>query len=177
MAPLSGVAPFNNVQTAAIDVVLQNDMQMHGGEDCVLERMRGRFLLFNARSGVGGTPASVTGGFVVKCVIALTEVVDDTTSLLSPTPFVDSQGLGRDNILWQRDVLVSGTTILGSGSSVAGEFDTLNDYWFEIDVKAKRRIQENQTIILWFQTVIGALTPNLDFRMVGGLRTLLKRPR
>lgn len=174
MAPLT---TGSTTQAAAISVTLTEDLQSHGGEDAVLERIRGRFLLWNARQNVPTSPAAVVGGFVMRVVLAATDVIDPSTSTVAPDLYLDSAGLGRDNILWYRDVLVSGSNLTGTGGTGAAETSTINDFWFDIDVRAKRKLQNDKQIVIWFQTQVAALTPNLDFRMLGGMRTLLKRPR
>lgn len=177
MSPLGSAAPYTNIQSAAIRLVNSTDLSEHGGEDAVFMRARGRILLFNARQGVGGTPAVVAGGFALRIVIAQTEVIDETSGTVSPTPFVDSSGMGRDSILWYHDTLVSGSNVFLSGGTGTAEASTMNDNWIDIDVKAKRRVQKDREIFMWFQTMIAGLTPDLDFRLVGGLRMLMKRPR
>lgn len=174
MAPLQ---VGSTTQSAAISVVIPGDLQLHGGEDAVFTRLRGRLLFWNARQGVPSTPAPVVGGFPIRVVVAQTDVLDGTGASVAPENYLDSTGLGRDNILWFADTLVSGSSVLGTGTTATAETSTINDFWLEFDVKVKRKLQVDFNITLWFQTQIAGLGANLDFRLVGGLRTLLTRPR
>lgn len=177
MAPLGTSTRDASIQSAAIRLTVTEDLQSHGGEDCVIERCRGRMLFFNARQNTGATPAPIVGGFICRVVLADTEVTDQAAGLVAPDEFLTSEGMGRDTILWYRDVFVTGSSLLGSGTTGVAEASTFQDGWFDIDVRAKRKLQSDRQLVMWFQTVVAGLTANFDFRLIGGLRMLLKRPR
>jgi len=174
MAPL---VTGSTTQAAAIRLVNEEDIRDHGGEDCVLERIRGRLLLFNLRQNVSATPAPVVGGTFLRVLVVQQDVDTEATSGLLGVDYTLPESLGRDNILWTKDVLVAGTNVTGVGSTGISETTTINDFWFDVDVIAKRKVQRDREIIIWFQTNIAALTANLDFRLAGHLRLLLKRPK
>jgi len=165
------------VQAAAIRLVTESDLRDHGGEDAVLERIRGRLLFFNLRQDVGATPAPVVGGTFARVVVVQQDVVDEASGGPLGVDYTTPESLGRDNILWTKDVLISGSNTTGFGTTGTPESSTINDFWFDIDVVAKRKVQNDREIFIWVQTVIAGLTPNLDFRLAGFVRLLLKRPK
>lgn len=165
----------SSIQGAAIRLVAETDIRDHGGEDCVLERIRGRFFLFNGLQGVGGTPTAAA--FPMRVLVVQQDVVTEATGSILGVDYTTAEGLGRDNILWSQDVIVSGSSIYSGFLGANTDVTTINSFWTDIDVRAKRKVQIDREITLWFQTPIGALTPNLSFRFQGLLRMLLKRPR
>jgi len=174
MAPLF---TGSTTQATAIRLVNEEDIRDHGGEDCVLERIRGRLLFFNLRQNVSATPAPVVGGTFCRVVVVQQDIDTEAASGLLGVDYTLPESLGRDNILWTKDVLIAGTNVTGVGTTGVSETTTINDFWFDIDVVAKRKVQRDREIVIWVQTNIAALTPNLDFRFAGFLRLLLKRPK
>jgi len=167
-------AAVPNTYGVAIGLTTDADLSLHGGEDAVIQRIRGRLLLYNGLVNAGAGP--VAGSFFVRVVVAQSDITPAGATF--PADFTTSAGLGRDDILWTRDLLVSGTAILGNGTGVAAETSTLNDFWFDVDVRAKRRLQSGRQLVLWFQsTALAAGTVPVSCTMAGGIRLLMKRPR
>lgn len=166
----AAVAP--NTWGAAINLVADTDLQLHGGEDAVLVRTRGRLMCFGGRTGTtGATPAPL----LMRVAITLQDVT--STLQLLGTDLTTGFGIGRDDILWSREVLVSGTTVLGNGTASTTETSPINDYWFDVDVKAKRKMQSDRLPHIWFQTVGTGATQPFGFTLAGFLRMLVMRPR
>jgi len=163
----AAVAP--NTWGAAILLTSDTDLSLHGGEDAVIERIRGRLMFFGLTQ--EGAPL---GGFA-RVLIAQQDVTPG--GQVMPIDYTTSDGLGRDDILFVKDILVSGTTVVANGTGTATETGTLNDFWFDVDVRAKRKIQSGRQLVLWFQMVDQAAGTPGTVTMAGGLRMLLKRPR
>jgi len=171
-AALAGAA---NTYAVAIQLTTDADLQLHGGEDAVIERIRGRLLPYGALATPAGPVPTPT---LCRCLIVQQDVT--VAAGIAPVDYSSGAGLGRDNILWSRDILISGTTVLGNGTGLATETSTIQDSWFDVDVVAKRKIQAGYHIFLDFQTVdFSAAAGNepVSFQLAGGLRLLMKRPR
>lgn len=165
LASQGAVAP--NTWAVPVALVTPTDLSLHGGEDAVLTRIRGRFMLLNGRVDSGAGFAAAT--FPVRVVIALAQ--SDASGVFS-LDYTTAAGLGRDEIIHETEAMVSQAVLTDSTPSAA-----LGWNWIEIDSKAKRRMQESALAVMWFQTVLPVGTIAADFRYIGGLRTLLKRPR
>lgn len=160
-----------NVFGATIGVVVASDLPKHGGEDAVVTRVVGRLGFFEGRKNAGAGLAAY--GFQMRVVLA--QVATQGGSIFTDD-FTTSAGMGNDKILFLKDVIVPNVGIGGAGAGyelTVGSHET----WLEMDVKAKRRVTEDANIILWFQSVFPVGTTAADFRLAGGLRTLLMRPR
>lgn len=158
---------------ANIGVVIPTDLPMHGGEDAVLTRIRGRIGFTDGRKNAGAGVAAF--GFQMRVLLVKSDFIP-ALGTVSPFNYVTSAGLGADNILWFADVIVPNGS---SGAAGAGYDNIINgslERWLEIDVQAKRRVDGDSAILLWFQTVFPAGTTGADFRLIGGLRTLLMSP-
>lgn len=156
---------------ATTGLVVASDLPDHGGEDAVLTRVIGRLGFMDGRRDSGAGLASY--GFQLRVVVA--QVAAEPTGIFSQD-FTTSAGMGNDNILYMRDVVVPGVPI---GVSGGGYELAIGGYerWLDIDIKARRRVQNDYQIIAWYQTVLPGGTVSADFRMLGGLRSLLMRPR
>jgi len=156
---------------AAIVLVNPTDLTEHGGEDAVVTRIRGslRFLQGRQDSGAGFAAASFP--------IRVSVVQSDTTraGLVMPFEFTGSEGLGRDDILWTHDVVVSSVAMNATGTNL--EAVSWDGRMLEVDVKARRKVQVDRQILIWFQTVVNAGVTQLDCLFGGSLRTLVMRPR
>lgn len=151
---------------AAIALVTPTDLSLHGGEDAVLTRIRGQIMCLNGRVNAGAGFAAAT--FPLRLVVAL--AASDASGVFA-VDYTTAAGLGRDEILYTRELWCTQSTLVDSQpSSFALEYT-------EVDVKAKRRMQESALVVLWFQTVLPIGTTAADFRLIGGLRSLLMRPR
>lgn len=162
--PVAGTA---HVWGVAVLLVISNDLFLHGGEDAVLERIRGTLFFHTGRvnSGAGFAVAS----FPLRVVIAMHE---PTPALTFPEEFITSPAMGQDRIMWQGETYVTGDTH-GAGQG----FDWDQPWRLDVDVRAKRKIQQDNLVTLFMQTVLPAGTTAADYKMAGGLRQLLKRPR
>lgn len=167
-------ALFANVFGAAIALTIDSDLSMHGGEDAVLTRIVGRLGFTTGRVDSGAGAAATT--FVARVVVAQTDFIPASGSVM-PFEFLTSSGMGQDDILYMRDVIIPGTSVLeAAGATVP--LGTSNDYMLDIDIKAKRKLQSDRQVVIWFQTAFSDVTvTSADFRMWGGLRMLLMRPR
>jgi len=166
-------AAVANTLGVAVQLTVDADLSMHGGEDAVIQRIRGRLLLAGGLAGAaGGVPTS----FPVRVLIVKADVTPAGGAM--PSDFTTSAGLGRDNILWTKDVLCTGTTVFGNGTGAATETSSTNGYWFDVDCRAQRKLQQGQHLVLWFQVVnTAAGVGPVSMNVVGSLRMLLKRPR
>lgn len=166
-------AAVPNTLGVAIQLTVDADLSMHGGEDAVITRIRGRLLLVGGLAGAaGGAPTS----FPVRCLIVKSDITPAGAAF--PGDWTTSAGLGRDDVLFMRDVLCSGTTVLGNGTGIATETSTTNGYWFDVDCKAQRKLQQGQHLVLWFQVVnTAAGVGPVSMNVAGNLRLLMKRPR
>lgn len=168
---LNPIVTGSNTFGAAISLTTDTDLTLHGGEDAVLTRIRGKLFFSDGSqdTGSGGAVAS----FQVRVVITVADFTEAGTT--TPFDYTTSAGLGNDNILWYSDVIVPSTQTSGVGTGM----DNIdwNGRSLDIDVKAKRRIQSDRHIILWFQTVGVTNQVDGDFVLRGGLRMLLMTPK
>jgi len=163
---------YPNVYGAAIGLTTNTDLQLHGGEDAVMTRIVGRLGFTTGRADVGAGVVATT--FLLRCVIAQTDNTD--TGSVMPFEYLTSNGLGNDDIMWFRDTIVPGTSVLESTGAIAPG-GTQTDYELDIDVGVKRKIESNRQLVLWFQTTFNNVVFNqADFRLYGGLRMLMMRP-
>jgi len=169
---LAALATTPNVWGASIGVVIPADLPIHGGEDAVVTRVVGRLGFFEGRKNAGAGLAAF--GYQMRVTLAVTDFVVATGGV-TPYSFVESAGMGNDDILFESDVIVPNNAIGGAGAGydvAAGGMER----WLDIDAGAKRKMQEDRILLLWFQTVMPAGTTEADFRLLGGLRSLLMRP-
>ncbi len=157
---------------ASIGIVIPSDLPPHGGEDAVLTRIRGRLAFVEGRRNAGAGFAAT--GFQLRLAVVQTDYLPG--GAISPWDFTSSVGLGNDNILWSTDVVCSPTAIGAAGAGYENMVGNL-EQWIDVDVRAKRKLQEDRMVVLWIQTVLPGGTTAADFRLLGGLRTLLMRPR
>lgn len=159
-----------NTWGAAINLTNNTDLSLHGGEDAVFMRARGRLLFWNGQ--LDGGAGFAAASFPLRVVIVQTDTNDAGT--IMPFDFTTSEGLGRDDILFSAEQIVSSANTFNDSNPMTSSQYTA---WVDIDCKAKRRIQTDRHIIMWMQTVAAAGTLALQCRFSGGLRMLLKRPR
>lgn len=164
--PIPGTAHTWGI--ASTLVVSATDLPMHGGEDAVLERIRGslQFSKGQRDSGAGFGNWS----FALRCIIYQHQTVPAGTF---NDEFMSSAGLGADNILWTADTICTAD----GGLDTTGFVDWDQIWRVDVDVRAKRKLQEDRPIVLAFQTIAPAGTVGLRMTVSGGLRTLMKRPR
>lgn len=156
---------------AAVIQVGPADLPEHGGEDAVLTRIRGKLYFFRGRRDSGAGFA--LNSFQLRVLVVQTD--GTRAGLVMPFDYCTSEGLGRDDILYNETAIVSS---LDPGAAGTG-FDAID--WagrsLEVDIRAKRKVQVDRPIVVWFQTATPAGTIGLDFGVAGSLRTLLMRPR
>lgn len=174
LIPLALLPGTVNTWGVSIGVVFPTDLPAHGGEDAVLTRVVGRLGFIEGRKNAGAGLAAF--GFQARVVIAATDFVPAAVGFgPSPFNFTTSVGLGNDDIMFAHDVIVPQVAIGAAGAGydlLAGGYER----WLEVDVGAKRKCQEDRGVVLWVQTVLPAGTIGADFRLLGGLRSLLMRP-
>jgi len=163
--------PGTNVWAASIGLVIPADLPFAGGEDAVLTRVVGRLGFMEGRRDAGAGPAAL--GFQMRVTIAQTDF--QPAGAVTPWDFTTSVGMGNDDIMSEWDVVVPNMGIGAAG----GGYDTAAggmERWLEVDVSAKRKVQQDRCVVVWFETVFGVGTVGADFRLLGGLRSLLMRP-
>lgn len=150
-----------NFRSGVIQLTTGTDLSEHGGEDCVFMGARGRLFLA-LQDGAGGylsQPILLT--MLLLDINEANNVVSVNTS--------SSQGLGRDDILWQR-------TYQGCGFGIGTNTANLNTAFDapEIRIKAKRKLQKDRQLFLHMASFIAA---DRTLELGGTLRYLMKRPR
>lgn len=158
---------------AAIALVNNTDLSMHGGEDAVVTRIRGNLGFFGGQRDNGAGLAATA--FLLRLVVAQTDA--DAAGSVMPFRFNDSATLGNDDILWMKDVFVSNAAGFVDSVNISSTTSAMRDAMHEVDVRAKRKLQSDRTLTLWLQSVVPPATVAQQFLMFGSLRILLKRPR
>lgn len=161
------IAGTTNTWGVAVQMVTSGDLTLHGGEDAVLTRVRGRLYFMNGRknSGAGLAPFS----FALRAVLAMHSQIPAGTF---GEEFTSSAGIGSDAILWTGETIVSSGNLIDSVNALGAD----QFHFLDVDVKAKRRITEDSVPTFFFQTILAGAT-GADMRITGGLRTLLMRPK
>lgn len=168
-------AGFPNTWGSAIQLTVDSDLSMHGGEDAVMTRIRGRLFFSDGRVNAGAGLAA--NSFQLQALVVQAQVTPSGAggTAAMPTDYTTSSGLGADNILWSDTVIVPSTTTSGVGTNLD------NIGWegrmLEVDVRAKRKVQSDAHILLWFQMVLAAGSTGADMRVRGNLRMLMMRSR
>lgn len=168
---LTLVAPATNTFGAAISVTTDPDLTLHGGEDAVLTRIRGRLYFSDGRVDAGAGPAA--NGFQLQVAFVKTDTL--VTGAITPMDLTQSFGLGEDQILWLQSVLCSSGVTTGTGTGLDA-IDWEGKY-IDIDVRAKRKIQVGGHVVMWLQVCLPGGTVSADLRLRGALRILMQRPR
>lgn len=167
---LSALSTSPNTYAAAIILVNDDDLKLHGGEDAVFMRARGTLWLY------GAVATEVVDGWWARVVIALSEV--DAGGNVFPAVYTDGAGLGRDEIMWEQDCFISTATSPQGGITAGNVLTTLPlTARIDIDVKAKRRMDSGKVPVLWIQTVKSGSAEPQQITYAGGLRMLVRRPR
>jgi len=163
----------SNIWGAAIQVTNDSDLQLHGGEDAVVQRIRGHLLFTNTQKDAGAGLAAYSA--FSRVLIVQT----DTTAagLVMPFEFTSSEGLGRDDILHMQSCVLSQVVDGATQNGLDSLFSVSGLTTIYVDSKAQRKIQSDRHILLWIQTLLPGGTTGFQTRMRGELRTLLKRPR
>lgn len=158
-----------NIWGTATQLTVLEDLQSHGGEDAVLTRITGRILVFagQVNAGAGLAPAD----FFYRLLVVQQ---DNTGGGVLGIDYTTGAGLGRDSILFFRDGYCSRATEV---DSVAPATSLIDSHWVDVEVKAKRKLEENKQVFLWIQSAFPVGTTGVQTRFAGGLRALLKRPR
>lgn len=163
-----------NLWGAAISLVANSDLPVHGGEECVLTRVVGRLGFSNGRRNTGAGFAGCN--FQMRVAVVQGSQIPGSATILSDEVCTTS-GMGKDNILFSKDVMVSAADVSLTGSGIDTMF-TSGPFWqLDVDIKAKRKVNEDSPILIWFETVLPAGATAADCRVYGGLRSLLMRPR
>jgi len=162
-----------NLWGSAIVLVANSDLPARGGEGAVLTRVVGRLGFTDGRRDAGAGNAAA--GFQMRVAVVQGSQIAGTNTILADE-LVTGVGMGKENILFETDVVVPATARGATG----GGFDTAfasGPFWTDFNVRAKRRVTEDAPILLWFQTVFPAADVTIDFRLFGGLRILMQKPR
>lgn len=169
------LAGSTSAYAAAVQLTTDADLQMHGGEDVVVTRIVGRLLAYGGRVTVA---APVAASLFARMLVHQSDVT--AVSSIAPVDYTLGAGLGRDDILWSRDVRISGTTIVGNGTAAATETSTLTNDWVDVDIRAQRKLQQGRHLFFDIQLQPaggGAGNVPVDCLLAGSLRMLVKRPK
>lgn len=156
----------SNTYAASFALLGDSDLQLHGGEDAVVVRIRGRLRLYGAR-----IATDTASPLFARIVIAQMQV--NEAGSVDAIDYTTQTGLGRDDIMWCKDILIGATTLNASTTPM----DCDPGLWHDIDVRAKRKLASGWVPSLWIQTCKAGANVPQDFQLAGGLRTLLMRPR
>lgn len=170
-APWSVVVGGGTTWGTATALTAIEDLQSHGGEDAVLTRITGRIMLLAGQVNAGA--GLLAADFFYRALIVQQDTLPAGGGILGVdyTTFVN---MGRDNILWYRDGYCSRATQVDSVAPMTSQVEA---HWLDVNVKAKRKLQDDRPIYLWFQSAFPVGTTGVQTRFAGGLRTLLMRPR
>jgi len=164
-----------NIWGSAIVLVANTDLPAAGGEDSVVTRIIGRLGFMDGRRDTGAGFGAF--GFQMRVAVTSGAQIANTNTILADE-LVTSAGMGKENILFSKDVIVSQTSIGGAGAGFDTTFASGPFWQCDVDIRAKRRVTTDAPILLWFQTVdAGAGLVGKDFRLLGGLRVLMTHPR
>lgn len=171
MAFAGPVPGTTNTWGVASTLVGAADLPAHGGEDAVLSRIRGRLTFSHSQRNAGAGLAGWSA--MLRIVVYQHQAVPAGTFNDAFTRSID---LGFDNILWTGEIWATSENLFDIAMGGSGPWmDEVPRV--DIDVKAKRKVQEDRPIVLAFQTVLPAGTTAYQLQVGGGLRTLLMRPR
>lgn len=166
----AAIAAGSNTYFFLSGILGDADLAQHGGEDAVVTRIRGRLRFWNSRFTVA---SPVQGTCFVRTLVVMLQITEAGAAFMPD--YTTSDGLGRDEVMWSKDHLISGPVLAATDSA-----QNCDAGWIDIDVKAKRRCQNRYYPVLVHQTVapgMGAANVPVDFVRAGGIRTLLMRPR
>lgn len=152
----------------ASTLVSANDLTFHGGEDCVLSRIRGWLAPCHGQRDAGAGFGNWS--FSLRFVVYQHQAVPAGTF---NDAFTRSNDLQQDNILYTAECICTSDGLIDSANTV--DFDQI--WRVDFDVKAKRKVQEDRPIVLAMQTCAPAGTVGLKMQLAGNLRMLLMRPR
>lgn len=147
------------------------DLLLAGGEEAVLTRIIGHLWF-----GGGKNEAGAAGGGVLRCAFVLREFRQDLTSIV-PVDLWGPSDLGNEDILWMDQVAVSGDTLASNGATgingaPARQFPSM----LTIDVKAKRKLAQERTVIFQMQSATNIGIALKTWNIMGYWRTLLRAP-
>lgn len=162
-----------NTWAAAVQLTVDADLSMHGGEAAVLQRIRGMFAFAQCERNAGAGFAA-NSALCRVCIVTVDVPIPGT---IAGFEYVDSAGLGYDNLLWTRDMVLPSTAMGVTGTGLDATEYGDGARWAFCDVKAKRRLKNDRQVFLTLQTVLPAGTTAFQVRFLGHLRILLKRPR
>ena len=166
---LTSMSTSTNTYAAALILVNDADLSMHGGEDAVMTRIRGSLWFYGQAYSDTGHPARGRG-WSSRCPKSIRQ----ETSIPRRTAMARAWAGTRS---WERDILVTPATILCNGSGTGAETTSLYSARVDVDVKAKRRLDSAKVPVLWYQTVKSGASVPTQVTYAGGLRMLLRRPR
>lgn len=169
----SPVVPGSLTFGGAITLAGPTDLTEHGGEDAVLTRIRGSLYFFRGRRDSGAGFAA--NSFQLRVVVCQTDATRAGT--IMPFDYCTSEGLGRDDILYNETAIVPSSDPGATGTGFDAIDFSVGGRLLHVDIKAKRKVQVDRQIVIWFQTATPAGTINLDFGIAGSLRMLMARPR
>lgn len=158
-------APGASGAQVYLPLMASTDLALHGGEDAVLTRVVGSFGLIGGRANAAPAAAFITVSIVQKESDAQTATV----------PFQNMWNLldaGKDNVLWTK-------VLWCPALPVAVPLIQPYPLWTDIDVKARRKITEDNFVYLCIGSPGPVGGPPLldEVTAVWHLRTLMKNPR
>lgn len=161
----------SNTYGGAIGLTNEEDLKAHGGEDCVLYRMVYDLWFY-------GFTYNEVGPSITHARLLFVQEDTNLAGELLAVDYTTSEGIGRDNILHERELHI-GSTNLDTSSGAGGWDPAIFSFATRVqgEVKSRRKLQADRQLFLWVQTVrSGALIPTA-VTYSGSVRMLLARPR
>jgi len=160
MTPIAGT----NGAQVFLQLINNQNLAEHGGEDCVVSRIVGDVHIIGGR--LNGTP---TSAFVHVSIIQ--KESNATTGNVEPQNMFDALASGQDNILYD-------TTLWCPALPVAVPAAQPWPVSVHIDVRVSRKIQNENYLYFVFGSAGGAAATIInEITVAGALRILVKRPR
>ena len=150
---------------AMLQLLGPEGLQSHGGEDAVITRVVGDLHI------IGGRKNSVaTSAFIHFSIIQAQS--NSTTGLIEPQSMFVAGDAAKDNILYDETLWCPALPVAAPTALQPWKVST------HIDVRARRKIQEENYIYAVFGSAGGAGNTIIDEVTVAGtFRFLMKRPR
>lgn len=162
-----------NYRLATASITSDTDLQYHGGEGMVVNRIVVDYIFYSMRI---ATDTAAT----IPCLFL---VYQAESELGDPTSFfgqdlISSAGLGSEDVLYTQLVIPSAGTSFTRGS--AGDLGTTEAYVdarVRANIKARRRIMRDRHLYWSLATVDDGANVPQDCRFTGFLKTLVTRGR
>lgn len=160
---LSVNTPAAGINSTTIALTDSEDLQLSGGEDAVVVRVVGRFLLFGANTAVTPLPRFCRWAIFVA---------DDANGIIAVPNLFAFLEMATENIMVAGTVLVPGLDL----SAAANDAVSQSERWIDIDTSAKRKLHEDKHVYLTLQFGPSGGATTTVVQASGFLRVLLQKP-